>query len=345
MRAVTQPWKAGRVPNEYSRFGVVRAEHMTEDQWRCVSVEIERLGRSIDAEDAAQALTDVKCLVESIARIVLDVDGTPADPNASFDSVVNRAHNLLAGQPGYELANDSPFSGLASQASKIARNLGVIRNEYGAGHGRARTPSFADEMLTLALDGGLLWSRWALRRVGYFAKGRPSSLINDLIVEQHTFYSGSLKERLLAANLPMLEPRHQRSIGVAVGQRVMRDTFVVRWDGLDPCLESDDLVVWPRDYRLGLAFGLWFSPEDHLTLTLRSLQDALTVLDPVPDAASELTEMVDRIVAARPPGGLTGQWGADYEAAQLVRGRITVRPQDEADALRRLADVIDPGSF
>jgi hypothetical protein len=226
MRADAQSWKAGQVPNEYSRFEVARPEHMTNDQWHCVSVEIERLGRSIDAEDAAQALTDVKCLVESIARIVLDIDGTPADPNASFDSVVNRAHNLLAGQPGHQLVNDSPFSGLASQASKIARNLGVVRNEYGAGHGRARTPRFADEMLTLALDGGLLWSRWALRRVGYFAKGRPSSLISDLIVQQQTFYSGSLKERLLAANLPALEPRYQRSIGVC--RRPTRDEWDLR---------------------------------------------------------------------------------------------------------------------
>jgi hypothetical protein len=80
-----------------------------------------------------------------------------------------------------------------------------------------------------------------------------------------------------------------------------------------------------------------------LTLTPRSLDDALTVLDPVPDATSELSVLVDRIAAARAPGGLTGEWGVDYEAAELVRGRITVRPQDEADALRRLAEVIDPG--
>lgn len=330
------------MPNEYTRFEITRPDHLSEDQWRCVGTEAERLGRSIDAGDAAQALTDIKCLVESIARIALDIDGTPADPNASFDTVVNKAHLLLAGQPGHELANDSPFSGLASQASKIARNLGAIRNEYGAGHGRARTPGFADEMLTLALDGGMLWARWALRRVGYFAMGRPSSLINDLIIEPQSFYSGTLRTRLAAANLPQLEGRHQRSIGVAVGQRVMRNTFVVRWDGLDPCLESSDLTEWPRDYRLGLAFGLWFSPEDHLTLTSFSVQAALTVLDPLPDAAPELSDMVQRVAAARAPGGLTGNWSEDRATAQFVSSRIPLRPADEAPVLTELAKLVEP---
>lgn len=255
---------------------------------------------------------------------------------------MNRAHTLLAGQPGHELANDSPFSGLASQASKIARNLGVIRNQYGAGHGRARTPSFADEMLALALDGGLLWARWALRRVGYFTKGRPSALINDLIVESRPFYSGSLRERLLAANLPQLEPRHRRSIGVAVGQRVMRESFVVRRDGLDPCLQSSDLVAWPREYRLGLAFGLWFDPDDRLTLTPKSVRDALDVLDPVPDAAADLAEMVDRIVAVRPPGGLTGDWRDDYGTAQFVTTRGSLRPVEERPVLLKLTENINP---
>lgn len=281
--------------------------------------------------------------MESVSRIVLDLDGNPADPNSSFDTVVNRAHNLLAGQPGHELANDSPFSTLASQARKIASNLGAIRNQYGAGHGRARTPSLNDEMLTLALDGGLLWTRWALRRVGYFAMGRPSALINDLIGEQQTFYSGLLKERLRAANLTGLEPRHQRSIGVAVGQRAMRQTFVVRWDGVDPCLQSDDLLEWPRDYRLGVAFGLWFDPEDRLTLTPQSVQDGLSMLDPVPDAAEDLASMIDRIVSSRRPGGLTDDWNTNYNVRQFVEGRIPLRPAAEKPALMELALNLDPG--
>lgn len=266
--------------SEHSRrFEITRPDYLSSDHWACVDREASRLARSLDAGDASQALSDIKCLVESVARITLDIAGTPADPNGSFDGMVNQAHNLLSGQPGRELANQAPFGRIAVQASKIARNLGDVRNEFGGGHGRARTPDLRDEMVNLALDGGLLWTRWALRRLGYFSEGRPDPLISDLIVHPQTFRSGDLARRLLAANVPALETRHQRSIGVAVGQRVMRQTFVVRRDGLDPCLESGELTPWTRDYRIGVAYGLWFDPDDQLTLTALSVKEALQVLE------------------------------------------------------------------
>ncbi|WP_141549974.1 hypothetical protein, partial [Nocardia farcinica] len=62
----------------------------------------------------------------------------------------------------------------------------------------------------MALDGGLMWARWALRRVGYFTEGRPTPLINALIgAQQQTFYAGVLKTRLMAANLPNLPEKYQ----------------------------------------------------------------------------------------------------------------------------------------
>lgn len=223
----------GSMNDPYSRFEIARPDYLGDDHWACIEREADRLWRSLAAGDGSQALSDIKCLVESISRIVLDVDGTPAAPNTAFDMVVAQAHALLPGQPGHQLANQSPFGQLVTQASKIAKNLGNIRNEFGGGHGRARTPDLHDEMVALALDGGLLWARWALRQLGYFAEGRPTSLINDLVVAPQNFYTGTLQRRPLAANLLALEPRHQRSIGVAVGQRVMRGTFVVRRDGLE----------------------------------------------------------------------------------------------------------------
>ncbi|SRR6266568_4741338 len=286
--------------------------------------------------------SDIKCLVESISRVVLEIDGTPAAPNTGFDAVVAQAHTLLSGQPGHELANQSPFGQLATQASKIAKNLGNIRNEFGGGHGRARTPDLRDEMVALALDGGLLWARWALRRLGYFAEGRPTALINDLIVTPQTFYAGTLERRLLAANLPALESRHQRSIGVAVGQRVMRETFVVRRDGLQPCLASDDLSTCPRDYRLGLAYGLWFDPAGALTLTPCSLEDALRVLEPVPDSSKDLMEWVTRIDQLRFPGGLTDDYVASMAAEQFVQRWMTLRPVEDHLALTALAKNVKP---
>jgi hypothetical protein len=328
--------------NSYSRFEIARPDYLGDDHWACIEREADRLSRSLDAGDGSQALSDIKCLVESVSRVVLEIDGTPAAPADSFEKVVGQAHSLLAGQPGHQLANQSSFGQLATQASKIAKNLGNIRNEFGGGHGRARTPDLRDEMLALSLDGGLLWTRWTLRRLGYFSEGRPTALINDLVVTRQIFYSGTLERRLLAANLPALEPRHQRSIGVAVGQRVIEGTFVVRRDGLEPCLASDDLNTWPRGYRLGLAYGLWFNPSDGLTLTYASLGEAFQVLEPVPDAADDLTEWVTRIGQLRIPGGLSDDYGSSVESEELVRRWLTFRPASEHPALTALAENIKP---
>jgi hypothetical protein len=166
---------------------------MPQDYWESVEQEVSRLSRSLDVKDGAQALSDLQCLVECIAKIVLDIDGNPAASNASYETTVKSAHNLLAGQPGDQLANQRAFGQIATQASKIALNLGNIRNEYGGGHGRARLSILDDEMVTLSLDGGLLWARWALRRVGFFAIGRPELLIKDL-VGPTSFYAGVLNE-------------------------------------------------------------------------------------------------------------------------------------------------------
>lgn len=273
--------------------------------------------------------------------MALDIAGTPADPNASFDSTVNRAHTLLAGQPGHDLANEPDFARMAAQARRMACSLGTIRNQYGAGHGRARQPRIRDEMVDLALDGGFIWARWALRRLGMFSEGRPDALIRDLVDVPQTFYSGTLRRRLEAANLPELEERHQRSLGIAVGQRCMRQTFVVRWDGLDPALESDDLNVWPAAYRFGLAQGLWFDPDEIPTATPQSIRDGLTVMDPIPDCADELADLVGRIVASTEPG-LPGEVSAEVAtSATFVRDRIRLRPPAEQPALARLADHIE----
>jgi hypothetical protein len=122
----------------------------------------------------------------------------------------------------------------------------------------------------------------------------------------------------------------------------MGETFVVRRDGLEPCRNSDDLLTWPRDYRIGLASGLWFDVDGRTTLTPKSLEDALAVLEPVPDSGRELAELVDQIDRSRMRGGLTGEWTTDHAAELAVRHRINTWPPDLTDSLQRLADHISP---
>lgn len=330
----------------YQRFAVRRPQYLGDEHWNSIDAEVARLDRSLSSGDLVQTIGDVKCLVEAVAKVTLDINGTPADPNASFDTTVNKAHTLLAQQPGHELAHESEFGKMATQASKIARNLGNIRNEFGGGHGRARQPRVKDEMVDMALDGGLLWVRWALRRLGLFSEGRPDALIRDLVEDGAVFRSGMLRRRLEAANLPMLEPRHQRALGVAVGQRAMRGTFVVGEGGVTACLESDDTEeLWTPEYRIGLAHGLLFDPDEQPTVRDQSLRDALMALDPLPDCSKDLDALVERIVTSTAEGTIAADVPASYELEEFINTRIEVRPEQEHPSLKRLAKHVQPLPF
>lgn len=344
--AKDQHIRSDGLPDErYERFEIQRPKYLGHEHWECITAELDRLRRSLEADDNSQALSDLKCLVESVARVALDIAGEPAQSNDSLDSTVKRAHDLLAEQPGHSLARGGDFSKMASQACRMARNLGNIRNQYGGGHGRANTPSIQNEMVDLALDGSLTWTRWAVRRLGLFSEGRPTALIRDLVEEPTTFHSGVLRRRLEAANLAKLEAHHQQELGVAVGQRVMQQTFVVKWDGLIPCLESDDLTVWPIGYRLGLLRGLWFDPDEHSTVTPQSIKDGLSLLDPVPDCAQALQDQVTRVRESTQPSLPDVNQDALRDTVEWLRHRITVRPSVEKATLQQLEAHLAPPPF
>ncbi|GAB2861049.1 hypothetical protein [Nocardioides pacificus] len=284
----------------YSRFDVTRPPLLAQEYWESIESELERLERSLAANDGIQAIGDAKCLVEATAKVVWDINGTPADSKIGLPQVVARAHDLLRGQPGDELAHQSAYGALAMQASKMAGGLAEIRNAIGGGHGRARRPYVHAEEVDLALDGALTWVRWALRRLDLFAEGRPDQLIQDLVgsetSSQTTFTMGLLARRLASANLAQLDPKWQRALGVAVGQRSAGGTLVVSGEGFEPALRSSDLVAWPPQYRMGLAVGRMFDRNEQPTIWPGAICAVVKVLQPVEDAEEALGELVDRIV-------------------------------------------------
>lgn len=334
----------------YERFAITRPDFLGDGHWESISTELSRLDRSLVSRDLSQAIGDLKCLVESIAKVTLEINGTPATGNASFDTTVKHAHSLLASQPGLEITNTSIFGNMATQASKIARNLGDIRNEFGSGHGRARQPTIRAEMVDLALDGGFLWARWALRRIGLFSEGRPTELIRSLIGNQtegrSIFYKGDLTRRLEAANLPSLESHHQRALGVAVARRAMEGTFIVSHEGVSLCLASDDTSqLWTRQYRIGLAHGLLFDLDEQPTFYDYSLRNALSALTPLPELAIELNELIDEVINSSAPGRFISGLRESFNLKQFILDQMKKRPDQEHTALLRLAEHVQPQPF
>jgi hypothetical protein len=290
------------------RFEVTRPEYLADEYWESIEVELVRLNRSLDAGDQSESLGNLKCLAEAVGKVALDIAGKPAAPNASVKTVISEAHEVLRAQPGHELTFGTPFANIAMNASKMAAQLAEIRNTYGGGHGKARQPRIRDEMVDLTLDGTLTWVRWAVRRLGLFSKGQPTELIRDLIVEHQSFYKGDLAERLHATGLSRLEDRHQRAIGIAVGQRSAQLTFNVYLEGVRPAETSADLDEWTPWYRLGVAQGLLQNPDEIPTATLTNIVRATAVLLPVEEHVDEVSELVDQALETfTAPVDLTAQ--------------------------------------
>jgi hypothetical protein len=271
-----------------------RPTGIEDPSWAAITATIERLDRAINSGDLSQAVGVAKELVESVARSVLVVRGEVVPENAVFTGVVAKAHEVLERQPGKGLTQAEPLRSVMQNAKAMACKLGDLRNSYGTGHGRALEPRVTDELSQICIDAALMWSRWALRRLNALALGMPTPLINDLL-GGGIFRSGLLTERLASADLAHQEPEVQRRIGVAVGQRAMRETFVVRQDGIEECAERDEPEIWPAAYREGAFEGLFVNPFGQLTVDSWSARWAPRLIAPLENPADIIDKLAARI--------------------------------------------------
>ena len=231
---------------QLDQFILTQPSGLDQVSWLAISSHAERLRTALRSQDHSLALGCAKELVESVARVVLVARGHAAANKPDYLDVLKPAHAELEYQPGPGLAQDAPVRGIAANAMKIAGRLRDLRNDYGTGHGRAATPVIEDEALVLAVEGALLWVRWALRRLEHLLAGQLTPLINDL--SQAAYSKKHWAERLLAADIPNLPEEDQRRLGVAVGQRAARGTFVVREAGFEDPLSDPNDAAWPPAY-------------------------------------------------------------------------------------------------
>jgi hypothetical protein len=243
-----------------------RPAYLEAEAWAAIDANADRLRAAVAADDRPLAVGCCKELVESIARVILDARGEAAGDSEEFTKVVSAAHRQIEYQEGSDLPLNSYVRDASSQAKKLALLLREFRNESGTGHGRAFVPNVADEVVEMCLAGALLWSRWALRRIGHYIVGDVERLVHDL--EYSTFRRGVLRDRLRSATMSRLEPAERRRLGIAVGRRTAGNTFVVCEDGVEACIAEQDPVAWPLSYRIGVIEGLFIDSRGQLPLML-----------------------------------------------------------------------------
>lgn len=278
-----------------------RPNYLGSEYWNAIDLEHQRLLRAHEANDLGEVVGQCKALVESISRVTLELDGRPAASDDSFDKIVKNAHNLLVDQRTEGNSVDSAGRTAATQILKLVSSLGPYRNSKGSGHGRAFIPEILNDTAGLITVSSLVWVHWALPRVGKFAYGRPEALIRDLVLERATFRRNSLLERLQDANLPKMDRKHQREVGVAVARRAMQETFIVQQEGVESHNRSNSVDFWTEQYRLGVATGLFTDKNGELTVNKWGVEHALAVLKPLKNFAEEIGKINNLLCQSRWP--------------------------------------------
>jgi Abortive infection C-terminus len=289
--------------NERVKLELKRPDHLEDEAWKSIEVHVSRFEMARLSDDAGWAIGSAKDLVECVARVVLDAKGVVVPANADFDESVNAAHLALERQPGRDVSMSSDIRAIASSAKKIVIHVRAIRNEHGSGHGRARLKAVDEEMRTVVCDAAVLWVRWALRRLEHILVGEADRLIGEL--RDAIVYRKSLAVHLEAVMLPEQAPETQRAIGVAFGARTAQDTGNPRVVGIDPAIESGDLVAWPVQYRVGVVEGLLLGRWGYRTSSDRYIPLAAAVIAvvPGPELVQALPGLIEKVRSAGYPAG------------------------------------------
>ena len=309
------------------------------DEWRALSALDERLSRALRDHDAELMLGTAKELCEAVAKVTCQQRGEPFTPLADMPDLINQAHRLVDRLPAEGGAAGGAVRNIAQTAMKLAKQLNELRNQAGSGHGRP-TPTGLDEIDgRFAASTALIWCRWMLGRLDALVANDPDRLVVD--ISREVFSRGDLERRLTEAGLPMMEPVHQFAVGFAVGQRGgPGGTFNVRGEGVVPAAQSSDLVAWPKDYRRGVAKGLITDRNGYTLVSLRTLEDMVAVLAPIPAAerAAAVTELRDAVA------GSEFAYAVDDEdrtaAAAIAKRAAKDSPGDLAAAFDALANLL-----
>jgi hypothetical protein len=301
---------------------------LSADHWSAIAAHADRLERARRDSDLNLVIGSAKDLVETIAKIVLELNGEVVPSNADLSALLTKTHIALDRQPGKGTAEEPTVRVMAQGAKTIVSQLPELRNRLGTGHGRVLTAQVDEELGLLALDAALLWARWALRRFGQVLAGRPLGLVTAL--QGATFYRGDLRSRLQALQLPTLDPPDQRLIGVEVAHRAMSGTWNVMDEGVDQCAQQPDLTIWPTGYRRGLLEGLFLNREGYVDVNAWGAKAAAAVIAPVASADSVLQELADKVGEAGWAYRFASDMALRYGVAGAMNEVLAVLPEPSA---------------
>jgi hypothetical protein len=325
------------------RFELVRPDGLTSEAWDAIEYYRGRLAGAALADDRPGVIGAAKELIECVARCVLDATERPVGDKEKFNGVVGEAQKALERVAGKGTSSSEEVRVISGAAQTIATRANVIRNRVGTGHGRARVADIDDEMAEIVGDAAMLWSRWALRRLGHVMAKYPTRLLSELA-------GGAPRERLRTVFEEVLLPDQpkdiQHAIGVAFGREAAGGFGNATVVGVTPAASSPDLDVYPVDYRLGLVNGMIINSDGQIGLTEPYVARLVDILVPIPGdravaAVNELAETVQSASWITRWRGETVDPTATVDALGLAQGRLGPEMQRP---MTRLREALDPAA-
>ena len=298
-------------------FQLSRPDHIDQPAWDAIELARDRLQRAWQFEDLSEVVGKAKELVETVAKVTVAATGVTVADSTKFVPLVKMAQKSLDRQPGSDLVQDQDLRAMAQAAQTIVTSIAPIRNTYGTGHGRARIPDIVEEMATLCLESALVWSRWALRRLGHLLADYPNDLIEAVQIGTSRTL---LKKKFDAAALAQQPVEVQRRIGVVFGRQSAGGFGNATEVGVEPAVEGG-YEDYPIDYRLGLLEGMLLTAGGTIGITDSYAPWFVSLLAslPEPDARDLLEHLRQDVVDA--------SWIATW------RGSKHVTPADVVSAL------------
>ncbi|GAA1955219.1 hypothetical protein GCM10009798_13060 [Nocardioides panacihumi] len=263
-------------------FDIKRPDHLDDEAWAAVSVARDRLSWAWQLDDGSDVIGRAKDLIETVAKVVLmAVDGT-ADDKMDLQPLLKKAQAALKFQPGPGLSHDEGVRAVAQAVQTMATQLGPIRNSYGTGHGRATNPDVGEELPALTLEAGLMWTRWALRRLGHVLADYP----NDLIEAVGTGTSlVKLRKKFADAVLSQQPVEVQHRIGVAFGRQAAGGFGNAVSVGVAPVVDAG-FDEYPVGYRCGVLEGMLLHSDGEIGLTNAHAPLFVSVFGSLPEGAA-----------------------------------------------------------
>ena len=291
---------------------------------------IERAGAATDPEGIIGGAKD---LVETVAKVVLDVVGQSYGSDTPVQKLASISMKALG------IPEERPaLLRLGGSMATAAGLIGELRNSDGTGHGRSSPSTINIRHAEFVWAAASAWCTWMLMLAG--DKLADASRFDTALVDiggERVFGRGALKAYLDELQLDAAPHEVQRKIGLAVARRwTINKTFMPLLDVIDPLAEGAE--DFPLIFQDGLIEGLLLDNHGRVRMRADDVRKAVEIGMRMRARARQATlaQLADHIdeAAAAP------SFDHDAQSAISVLFRelsVEHRTRDPGHALTRIA--------